>query len=70
MMKTFSFNDFKQLCAQSLVWLKQNKCLYLSSFIQWHAGSIQGSNPVLYVRDLGIKRERDSAHFSVSLKQI
>lgn len=40
------------------------KKLYPSSFIHWHAGSVQGSNPVLYVRDLvGVKRESVSAHF-------
>lgn len=34
---------------------KGNKYLYLSSSISWHAGSIQSSNRVLYVGDLGDK---------------
>lgn len=48
--ETCSLNDFKQL------WLWEIKHLYPSSFIRWHAGSIQSSDPVLDVRDLGDKQ--------------
>lgn len=42
----------------------ENKSLYLFPFIHWHASSVQSSDPVLYVRDLGIKRKNVTAGFN------